>query len=171
MNATFPPLAAGGKVTFDVAAGFSLRQIDADIPPLTLRDVRLPQAPGWEAFVRRLMDTEKVEIFLSGSSAWLLSREVANSMRGRVMEVRLYPFSFREYLRHHGCEPQQLAARLPKAERSLLQNRLEAYLLEGGFPEAQRVHPVDRYQLLRGYVDVVLLRDVIDRYIPMLSPC
>lgn len=120
--------------------------------------------PGWEMFVRRLMDTENVEVFLSGSSARLLSREVATSMRGRAMEVRLYPFSFREYLRHHGCEPEQPLAHLSKAERSLLQNHFEAYLLEGGFPEAQGVHPVDRYQLLRGYVDLVLLRDVIERH-------
>lgn len=120
--------------------------------------------PGWEMFVRRLMDTENVEVFLSGSSARLLSREVATSMRGRALEVRLYPFSFREYLRHHGCEPEQPLAHLSKAERSLLQNHFEAYLLEGGFPEAQGVHPADRYQLLRGYVDLVLLRDVIERY-------
>ncbi|MDW8104915.1 MAG: ATP-binding protein [Armatimonadota bacterium] len=119
---------------------------------------------GWEMFVRRLMDTEKVEVFLSGSSARLLSREVATSMRGRAMEVRLYPFSFREYLRHLRCEPEQPVTHLSKAERSLLQNQLEAYLRDGGFPEAQGVHPFDRYQLLRSYVDLVLLRDVIERY-------
>ena len=37
--------------------------------------------PGWEKFVRRVLDTERVEIFLSGSSARLLSREVATQMR------------------------------------------------------------------------------------------
>ncbi|HEX7597956.1 MAG TPA: AAA family ATPase, partial [Polyangia bacterium] len=43
--------------------------------------------PGWETFVRRLLDTERIDIFLSGSSARLLSREVATSMRGRAMDV------------------------------------------------------------------------------------
>ncbi|PIW07942.1 MAG: ATPase, partial [Comamonadaceae bacterium CG17_big_fil_post_rev_8_21_14_2_50_60_13] len=43
--------------------------------------------PGWEMFVRRLLDTENIEIALSGSSARLLSREVATSMRGRAMEA------------------------------------------------------------------------------------
>ncbi|GIV17088.1 MAG: ATPase [Armatimonadota bacterium] len=119
---------------------------------------------GWETFVRRLMDTEKIKVFLSGSSARLLSREVATSMRGRAMEVRLYPFSFREYLRHQGIVPEQPVTHLPQTDLSFLQNRLEAYLLEGGFPEAQGVPARDRYQLLRGYVDVVLLRDVIERY-------
>jgi AAA domain len=49
--------------------------------------------PGWETFVRGLLDTEKVELFLSGSSARLLSREVATSMRGRAMEVLVHPLS------------------------------------------------------------------------------
>jgi predicted AAA+ superfamily ATPase len=39
---------------------------------------------GWELFVRRLLDTENIELFISGSSAKLLSREVATSMRGRA---------------------------------------------------------------------------------------
>ena len=63
--------------------------------------------PGWETFARRLVDTEKVELFLSGSSARLLSREVATSMRGRALEVLLHPFSFRESLRHAGAEPRE----------------------------------------------------------------
>jgi len=43
--------------------------------------------PGWEVFARRLLETEKIDLFLSGSSARLLSREVATSMRGRAMEA------------------------------------------------------------------------------------
>jgi len=66
---------------------------------------------GWERFVRRLLDTEKVEVFVSGSSAALLSREVATSMRGRAWEVRIFSFGFEEYLRHHG-------RRLPGGDRS-----------------------------------------------------
>jgi predicted AAA+ superfamily ATPase len=119
---------------------------------------------GWETFIRRILDTDRVEVFLSGSSARLLSREVATSMRGRAMEVRVTPFSFREYLRHQGNEPQQPPELLTTADRSLLQNRLLAYLVEGGFPEAQGISAQDRYQLLQSYVDVVLLRDVIERY-------
>ncbi|MBM4062857.1 MAG: ATP-binding protein, partial [Planctomycetes bacterium] len=58
--------------------------------------------PGWERFVRRLLDEEQVEVFLSGSSAALLSREIATSMRGRAWEVVVHPFSFRESLDHLG---------------------------------------------------------------------
>ena len=50
---------------------------------------------GWESFIRRVLDSEKVEVFLSGSSARMLSREVATSMRGRALETVMSPFSFR----------------------------------------------------------------------------
>jgi predicted AAA+ superfamily ATPase len=52
---------------------------------------------GWEPFVRRLLATEKVDLFLSCSSARLLSREVATSMRGRALEVLIHPFSRRRF--------------------------------------------------------------------------
>ncbi len=120
--------------------------------------------PGWESFARRLLDTERVDLFLSGSSARLLSREVATSMRGRAMEALVLPFGFREYLRHVGREPQTAAERLPKAARSALEKDLRDYLACGGFPEAQGVGPRDRFELLRGYVDTTLLRDVVERH-------
>ncbi len=120
--------------------------------------------PGWEAFARRLLDSEKVDLFLSGSSARLLSREVATSMRGRAVEAVVYPFSFREALRHQGREPEKSPQRLTKSERSHLEKALLDYLQAGGFPEAQGLEMRDRQELLKGYVDVVLLRDVIERH-------
>jgi predicted AAA+ superfamily ATPase len=120
--------------------------------------------PGWETFARRLLDTEQVELFLSGSSARLLSREVATSMRGRAMEALVHPFSFREYLRHRRREPKTKPGRLTKAERSALNKALHEYLTGGGFPESQGVMLRDRFELLRGYVDTALIRDVIERH-------
>lgn len=87
---------------------------------------------GWESFARRLLDTEQMDLFISGSSARLLSREVATSMRGRAMEALVHPFSFREYLRHWGREPQHAPDRLPKATRSAVEKDLRDYLAQGG---------------------------------------
>lgn len=120
--------------------------------------------PGWEVFARRLLDSEKVELFLSGSSARMLSREVATSMRGRAMEAVVLPFSFRESLRHTGEEPITSPENRPKAERSLLEKRLLVYLEQGGFPEAQGLDARNHVALLSGYVDVVLLRDIVERH-------
>lgn len=124
----------------------------------------IQRVDGWELFVRRLLDSENIELFVSGSSAKLLSREVATSMRGRALEAIVTPFSFREALRHAGREPAKPASRLTKAERSQLDHALANYLQNGGFPEAQGLDLRSRFELLRNYVDVVLLRDVVERH-------
>lgn len=120
--------------------------------------------PGWELFARRLLDSENIELFISGSSARLLSREVATSMRGRAMEAVVFPFSFRESLRHAGREAQKTSRKMTKAQMSLLYKALLEYLTCGGFPEAQGLDLRNRAELLRGYVDIVLLRDVVERH-------
>lgn len=119
---------------------------------------------GWEAFARRLMDSEQADLFLTGSSARLLSREVATSMRGRALEVLIHPFSFREALRHAGAEPVEPCSSWSKALRTEIDERLRAYLAVGGFPEAQGEPLRERRDLLRSYVDVAVLRDVIERH-------
>ncbi len=120
--------------------------------------------PGWERFVRRVLDSEKVEIVVSGSSARMLSREVHTSLRGRGMATVIRPFSFREFLRHRGEEPEAEPARWRPVERSLIEKRFREFLVEGGFPEAQGLAPETRIELLQGYVDTVLFRDVVERY-------
>ena len=120
--------------------------------------------PGWERFVRRVLDSEKVEIAVSGSSARMLSREVHTSLRGRGMATAIRPFSFREFLRHRGEEPTKEPRQWRPAERSLVEKRFREYLVEGGFPEAQGLPAALRIELLQGYVDTVLFRDVVERY-------
>ena len=119
--------------------------------------------PGWEQFVRRVLDSERVQVYVTGSSAALLSRELATSMRGRAWQVVLHPFSFSEYLRHHLAD-QAKAYPLTAAQRSLLERAFLDYLASGGFPEAQGLTTAARFQLLRDYVDVAILRDVVDRH-------
>jgi len=120
--------------------------------------------PGWEAVVRRTLDAHDTEVFVSGSSATLLSTEVHTSLRGRSMEVLIHPFSFREALRHAGEEPTGAWDRLDVGERAAVDAALRRYLTVGGFPEAQEIDVLDRLPLLKGYVDLMLLRDVIERH-------
>lgn len=120
--------------------------------------------PGWERFCRRVLDTEKIQLVVSGSSAQMLSREVHTSLRGRSMPTVIWPFSFREFLRHRGEEPQAGDWYPAPIERSRVEKRFREFLLEGGFPEAQGCASAVRIALLQGYVDTVLFRDVVERY-------
>lgn|GEM_PF-6324701 len=57
-------------------------------------------------FVRRLKE-KKHHIFVTGSSAKLMSREIATALRGSSLSFYIYPFSFREYLAYHQIFPNQ----------------------------------------------------------------
>lgn len=123
----------------------------------------IQNVPGWERFVRRLIDSERVAMVITGSSAKLLSLEIATSLRGRSLASELLPFSFAESLRHGGIE---IPSRWPPAarQRSLLEHHAARYLDVGGFPEVQGISPSLRARVLQDYVDVVLLRDVAERH-------
>ena len=117
---------------------------------------------GWSRFARRVLDTESARLYVSGSSAKMLSTEVATEFRGRGFSVELLPMSFAETLLYSGIE-------LPKtAPGSRLRSQLEAafaeYVRVGGFPDVQSLAEAERIQTLQDYVQLVLLRDVIDRH-------
>ena len=124
----------------------------------------IQRVAGWETFVRRILDSENVEVLLSGSSAKMLSREVATSLRGRALETVITPFSFREFGRAAGLA-------LPKTglmngrDSSVWLACFDEYLRVGGFPELTRPELRARQvELLQGYVEVVLFRDVAERH-------
>ena len=118
---------------------------------------------GWEAFVRRVLDTEHVQLWLTGSSSKLLSTEIADRLRGRSLSIEIFPFAFQEFLLFHGAWPKK-RNQWGSRTRASLQHMLGRYMEIGGFPEIQTADAELRRQILRGYVDVVILRDVIERY-------
>ncbi len=120
--------------------------------------------PGWERFVRRLLDGGRADVVVTGSSASLLSREIGTALRGRAWAVPLHPFSFSEALAHQGLDVPADPGRLAGAARSRIEHAFLRWLDVGGFPEAQRLDAASRRQLLRDYVDVAMLRDVVERH-------
>ena len=123
----------------------------------------IQNVPGWEKYVRRLLADPKVHITITGSSAKLLSTEIATSLRGRALTTEVLPFSFRDALRHRGVEDAADGTPNQKA-RARLRHEFEQYRAIGGFPEAWSMDPGSRRDLLQGYLDVVLLRDILERH-------
>ncbi len=115
--------------------------------------------PEWEKFVRRIMDSEKVQTFISGSSSKLLSKEIATALRGRTLSYQVYPFSFKEFLEVKGFEIEEHLSSLKKAK---LLNLLEKYLI-GSYPEVIFLEK-EREKILREILDVTIYRDIVERY-------
>lgn len=116
---------------------------------------------GWERFVRRLVDTEGAHVCVTGSSAKLLSREIATSLRGRSLTTELFPFSLVEALAHRQIAP---APSPPAPVRSAIEHAAGEYLRRGGFPEVQALDEATRVRVLQSYLDVAILRDLIERH-------
>lgn len=117
----------------------------------------------WELFIRRLLDTENLEIFITGSSSKLLSSEISTSLRGRSVSIEIFPFSFMEFLRYHKIfleSPKTFGAKTI----SVLRKAAKEYLELGGFPEVQKLDRNLRVEVLQGYIDSVLLKDIIERH-------
>ncbi len=117
--------------------------------------------PGWEPFVDRLMRTEKCEVYLTGSSAQMLSREIATQMRGRSLSWEMFPFSFQEFLDSKGVE---CAVDMPTKKRLLVQKAFNEYWETGGFPEVAGLDRNLRIKTHQEYLNAILFRDLVERH-------
>lgn len=117
----------------------------------------------WETFIRRLIDTEDIQVFITGSSSKLLGSEIATSLRGRSLSIEIFPFSFTEYLKFHEFFPSRPKT-LGAITASLLRKAVTDYLECGGFPEIQKLDRALRVEVLQSYIDSVLLKDIIERH-------
>jgi hypothetical protein len=111
---------------------------------------------GWEKFAGRLF-TDQYKLFITGSNANLLSSEIATSLTGRNIEIKLYPFSFAEYLKFHQYDIPEMPL---TNERAILANYLEMYLEFGGFPEI--IKSKDFEELNQIYQDIII-KDLLVR--------
>ncbi len=142
-----------------------LRSLRELYPDMTGKRVYLfldevQNAPGWERWVRRLRDTEDVEIFVTGSSSQLLSRDLSTAMRGRSITLEVFPLSFREFLVFRDVETATYDAETESRIRALLVE----YLVWGGFPEIVLADESLRPLILEEYASLMLFRDVVERY-------
>jgi hypothetical protein len=105
---------------------------------------------------------------LACCTAKLLGTEIATSLRGRSLTTKLLPFSFREALRHRNIEaPSKWPA--AQAVRARIRHEFDHYLVAGGFPEVQE-QDLHRPRILREYLDVAILRDVVERHAVTNAP-
>lgn len=112
---------------------------------------------GWELFVNRLLRSG-YSVYVTGSNADLLSKELGTHLTGRHYDFSLYPFSFKEF-----CLLRKVAT--PKAqttaESAALQKTFDEYLTLGGMPEAALA---GNTKVLSPLLEDVIRKDIIQRY-------
>ena len=124
----------------------------------------LQNVDGWEWYARRLLDSNLVQLCLTGSSSRLLSSEIATQMRGRALEIEMFPLSFAETLLFNGLFQKLPSAPYSARAAGLLRNAIGLYLETGGFPDVQGLPNRLRIKMLQEYVDAVVYRDILERH-------
>ncbi|ABR55969.1 conserved hypothetical protein [Methanococcus aeolicus Nankai-3] len=116
---------------------------------------------NWEKFIRRLND-EGYNVFITGSSSKLLSKEIATSLRGRSLSREILPLNFKEFLKFNNVYYKPYLSTAEKSELLSYQNNFFEF---GGFPELTFLDDDGlKKEILKEYLDGIFYRDIVERY-------
>lgn len=122
---------------------------------------------GWELFVLRVYKSYCKNVYVTGSTAQMLSGEMSSALRGWPDEYTEYPLSFKEFIAFKGVK----ANRYTEEGAALMANMFKSYLLTGGFPQVVLANvETERVKLLQAYFNTMLFRDMIEHYNISASP-
>lgn len=139
----------------------TIYKINPDIEYLFLDEAS--EKRGWERWVRTIYDLKKFkQIFVTGSSATLLSKEVGKVLTGRHISFVLFPFSFKEFLIAHDWK--KFDRNYLLAEREKILHFLFKYLKSGGFPETLKKDESESKRILTNVYNDIIARDIVSRY-------
>lgn len=106
---------------------------------------------GFERAINSLHASEKYDIYITGSNAFLLSSDLATLFTGRTFKIEVYPFSFKEYISYYGLSDKYSA--------------YIKYMTEGGMPGSYVYkNERDRSKYIKDVFDTLILRDIKQKY-------
>ena len=135
-------------------------------PDVSIKDVymffdEIQIIEGWEYFILRVYKSYCKNIYICGSNATMLSTELFTALRGYPLEHKTYPLSFNEYCRFKGIGTDSSL----EQDRAKVRNAFVEYNQASAFPEVVLTpSEMEKLQLLNGYFDTMLLKDIAEHY-------
>ena len=106
---------------------------------------------GFEKAINSLHASEKYDIYLTGSNAFLLSSDLATLFTGRTFEISMFPFSFKEYLQYYKYDN--------------IYDAFDKFVLEGGMSGAYLYKSdEEKYNYISNVYKTLIVRDIIKKY-------
>jgi len=139
----------------------AIEKINPETRYLFLDEIQ--QKNGWQRWIRTLYDTYKyAQIFISGSSASLLTKDIGRVLTGRHITFIIFPFSFIEYLVFIGWK--DFSKDYLEYNKNKILHYLSTYIKGGGFPEVIGKNEFERKIILTNIYNDILARDISARH-------
>ena len=116
---------------------------------------------NWSKWVRRMLDNEDIQIFITGSSSKMSSSELPTELRGRAWEKKIYPLSFDEFLKFKNVESAEKY--ITPNEQANYRFLFEEFLKFGGLPAVVLTPEENKMELLQSYFQTVVQREIMER--------
>ncbi len=105
----------------------------------------------FEKVINSFHASEKYDIYITGSNAFLLSSDLATLFTGRVFQIKVFPFSFLEYQKYfRNADPE---------------NAFDSYVKEGGMSGSFVYKSTEeKYAYIKDVFDTLITRDIVQKY-------
>lgn len=124
----------------------------------------LQLVPNWSKWVRRILDSEDIKLFITGSSSKMGSSELPTELRGRAWEVKVNPLNFSEFLTFKKEKIDFKNITSLKGEEARFRFLFEEYLIYGGLPAVVLTPEGKKQELLQSYFQTVVQKDILERH-------
>ena len=137
----------------------SYKTLFPNLEPVLIFD-EIQNLKNWHFYLKRL-HVRGYKIFITGSNAHLISREIATFLKGRSLETTIYPFSFPEFLKLKNIAFQQKDYII---NRPKIINLFDEYLQYGGFPEVIKADLDEKRTIAKNIYNLLFYKDLIAKF-------
>jgi len=123
----------------------------------------IQELPNWQQYLKTLYDlNEDYKIIVTGSNAHMLKKDVSDYLTGRIIEKRIFPFSFKEYLTAKNID---VSSKEKVFDQKIkVKKEFKNFIFKGGFPEVIGLDEDLRINVLKEYLQTIIFKDVVARY-------
>jgi len=104
-----------------------------------------------------------VMIFVTGSSSKLSNKDIPTELRGRALELKVFPLSFSEFLNFKGIKVDADAAKYSENEKAKVMKAVNEYVTLGGMPEVVLASEDRKPEIIQQYYGTVVRKDIVER--------
>lgn len=134
----------------------------------------LQRIERWENAINSFRVDFDCDIYITGSSSYLLSSEYSTYLSGRYVEIKMYPLSFKEFIDFHGYKLKEYKTPIGEKKKRAINEKdeivevrdlFDAYMRYGGMPGIADVglEQDQAMTLLDGVYSTVVVRDILER--------